>query len=206
MNKARMEAFTDGVFAIVVTLLVLDFQLPVGTTTSNLGNGLRHILPVLGTYALSYTIVGLYWIFHHTVSHTVKSVDTRIMWMNIIHIMFIGLIPFTTSVLGKFTFIPWAIAIYGINILLINLTGWFITFYLYRHQGLLVEKLGRSAFAAQNRQYIKIALLYAIGIAIAFILPEISIYIYGFVTLYLILGTLFPRITWRRHIDNTQTT
>lgn len=187
-------------FAIVVTLLVLDFRSPAGATSSNLGDSLKYVLPTLGTYALSYTIVGLYWIFHHTVSNTVKSVDTRIMWMNIVHIMFIGLIPFTTSVLDKFVFTPWAIAIYGVNILLMNLSVWFIMYYLYRHQNLLLNELSWSAFAAQNRRYVTIASLYAVGIAIAFILPEVCIYIYGLVTMNLILGALFPRITWRKHL------
>lgn len=196
-----MEAFTDGVFAIVVTLLVLDFHLPAHTTSGNLGEQLTAILPTLGTYVLSYTIVGLYWIFHHTVSTTIKSIDTRVMWMNIVHIMFIGLIPFTTSVLGEFTFTPWAIVLYGFDILLINLTGWLITYYLYRHQDLLVTALSKTNFSALNRQYIKIAFLYAVGMALAFALPEISIYIYAFVTVYLILGTLFPQITWRKRLQ-----
>lgn len=198
MNKNRLEALTDGVFAIVVTLLVLDIRLPEGTTMANLGNNFIHVLPSLATYVLSFMIIGLYWIFHLSASRMFKEVDYRVVWLNIILVMAVGLLPFTTSILSEFTASPWAPAVYGVNILAINLAGWFVMVYLYHHQSLAKDKFTPQMFVAQRNQYIKIASLYAVGIVLAFVAPLVSVFIYGFVTLYLILGTIFPKLTWRR--------
>ncbi len=201
MEKTRLEAFTDGVFAIVVTLLVLDIRLPEGTTTHNLGDNLVHVIPTFSTYVLSYFIVGLYWIFHHSVTRRFKSIDSRILCLNIVHLMLVGLIPFSTSVLSEFTFTTWAIVLYGVNILAINLTGWLVIHYLYRHKDLVNGDFGQTAYKLQRRLYIKIASFYAIAIALGFITPQASIYIYALITLYLIFTVLFPRLSWRRSLN-----
>ncbi len=201
MKKARLEAFTDGVFAIVVTLLVLDIHLPEGTTVHNLGANLIHVLPTFGTYVLSYLIVGLYWIFHHSATRRFKSIDSRILCLNIVHLMLVGLIPFSTSVLSEFTFTTWAIVLYGVNILAINLTGWLVIQYLYRHQNLADGNFTQTAYKSQRRLYIKVASFYAVAIALGFIAPQASVYIYGFITLYLIFTVLFPRLSWRRSLE-----
>jgi uncharacterized membrane protein len=198
MDKTRLEAFTDGIFAIVVTLLVLDIRMPDNTTSQNLDMNIIHILPALGTYVLSYLVIGLQWIFHHSASRMFKAVDTRIIWLNIVYIMLVGLIPFTTGLLSKFTYTTWAIVIYGINLLIVNLAGFLVMYYLYRHRQFATAEYTPRVFAAQGYQYIKVAALYTIGIVLAFVLPQASIYVYGFVTLYLILSTLYTRVSWRR--------
>lgn len=201
MEKTRLEAFTDGVFAIVVTLLVLDIRLPEDTTVDNLGANLVHVIPTLSTYILSYFIVGLYWIFHHSVTRKFRSIDSRILCLNIVHLMLVGLIPFSTSVLSEFTFTTWAIVIYGANILVINLTGWLVIHYLYRHKNLVSGSFSQTAYKSQRRLYIKIASFYAVAIALGFVVPQASIYIYGLITLYLIITVLFPRLSLRRSLD-----
>lgn len=202
MDSKRLEAFTDGVFAIVVTLLVLDIKLPDGTTADNLENNIIHILPSLGTYFLSFLVVGLYWIFHHRASHYFKSSDTPVLWLNLVYLMFIALIPFSASMLSKFIYTPWAILFYGVNLLLITLSGWLIFLYLYRHKNLVQGEITPEIFRAQRHHYLKIAYLYAIGIISGFYLPRISIYIYVIVTLNLILGTLSTKFSWQRRIKN----
>lgn len=200
MDKARLEAFSDGVFAIVVTLLVLDIKLPVGTTEETLGQNIIHVLPALGTYVLSYLIVGLYWIFHHRVASLIKSIDSRLLWLNIIYLMCIGLIPFTTSMLSEFIFSPTAIAGYGLNLVAITVSGFLIVRYLYAHKHLMTVKFTESMYESQRQQYVMIALLYALGALFGFLLPEISIFIYVSTTIYLILGTVFPRLWWMRRM------
>lgn len=202
MEKSRLEAFTDGVFAIVVTLLVLDIKLPTNTTSDNLENNILRILPALATYALSYMVVGLYWIFHHRASHWFKSADTGVLWLNIVYLMFIGLVPFSASMLSKFTYSPWAILFYGLNLIAITIAGFTIVNYLYRHSHLVKGDFTREIYVAQRYQYTKIALLYAVGIVLGFIYPAASIYIYVFVTLYLILATLFPQLSWQRKVGH----
>lgn len=198
MEKSRLEAFSDGVFAIVVTLLVLDIRLPEGTVAQNLDEHLVHVLPALGTYALSFTIVGMYWVAHHMAARMFKAIDARILWLNILMLLFVGLIPFTTGLLSRYAHDSWAVALYGINIMLINIAGWFIIHYLYHHQNLANFKFSKEIFAAHRQQYLKIGLLYAVGIIFSFINPIVSIYVYGLITLYLIAGMLFPQLSWRR--------
>lgn len=201
MDKNRLEAFTDAVFAIVVTLLVLDIRLPEGTTAQNLEDNIVHILPALATYVLSYLVVGLYWVFHHRASQWFKSADTTVLWLNIVYLMFIGLVPFSTSMLSEFTFTSWAILFYGFNLLAITLAGFAIVQYMYHHKQLLKGDFTRQIYIAQRYQYAKIAALYTVGIFFGFIDPQISIYIYVFVTAYLILSTLFPQLSWQRRVQ-----
>lgn len=202
MDKVRLETFTDGVFAIVITLLVLDINLPAITTATSLGSNILRTLPQLATYALSVVIVGIYWVSHNLAAQQFKKIDTRVMWLNLVLILFLGLIPFTTSVLSEYMFSAWAIVLYGINILAMNLSGWLIILYLYHHPALAEQKFTVERFAAQKHQYIKVALLYAIGIAFAFITPEISIYIYVLVTTYIVLSTVIHRLSWRSRVSS----
>ena len=198
MDKNRLEAFTDAVFAIVATLLVLDIRLPVGTNPQNLENNIVHILPSLTTYFLSYLVVGLYWVFHHRASQWFKSASTAMLWLNIVYLMFIGLVPFSTSMLSEFTFTPWAILFYGLNLLAITLAGFTIVWYMHQNQQLLKGDFTHKIYVAQRYQYTKIAVLYTIGIVLGFVYPQASIYIYVFVTAYLILSTLLPQLSWQR--------
>jgi len=200
LDKARLETFTDGVFAIVVTLLVLDIHLPAGTTASTLGRGLGHVLPALGTYALSVVIVGLYWVSHHLAAQQFKAVDTRVMWLNIVFILFTGLVPFSTRVLGEFPFTRWAIVTYGANVLVMNLAGWLMIRYLHTHPDLAEESFTPAAFSLQSRQYGKVAILYGIGVVLGFVTPDASVFVYAAVTVYVVLSTVFPRLSWRSRV------
>lgn len=200
MDKLRLETFTDGVFAIVVTLLVLDLRLPAGTNAGNLANNLVHIIPSLATYGLSVIIIGMYWVSHHLAAQQFKIIDTRVMWLNILFILFVGLLPFTTSLLSEYMFSTPAIVIYGVNILAMNLVGWFIMLYLYAHPKLSEGSFTQKLFRAQSWQYFKVGLLYAIGMVFALVMPEVSIYVYALVTAYIVLGMLNNRFSWRSRV------
>ena len=96
MNKQRLEAFSDGVFAIVITLLILDIKIPEVQSTA-LPAALVKMLPQLVTYVLSFFIIGLYWHLHHQVATQIKLIDGAFIWLNLVWLLFVSVLPFPTA-------------------------------------------------------------------------------------------------------------
>ena len=153
MNKQRLEAFTDGVYAIVITLLILDIRIP-DVAASALGPALVRLLPQVVTYVLSFFVVGMYWFAHHRVAHQVKLINGTFTWLNLLWLLFVSVMPFPTSLLGRYPlqFIP--IAIYGIDLILTNVTGYVITVYLVKHPELAVAPVPPAALRSLLPVYI----------------------------------------------------
>ena len=107
MEKNRLEAFSDGVLAIVITIMVLELSLPAGDGIKDFAN----ILPLLLTYVLSFFFVAIYWVNHHIIFNMLEKVNLKIIWVNIIWLFIISLIPFTTAWAGKYptSFAPLAV-------------------------------------------------------------------------------------------------
>jgi len=107
LTKARIEALTDGIFATVMTVLVLGLRPPaidLNTPGASLSNELFRLAPNILTYALSFITLGLYWVGHHNQFHFVRRTDRTLLWINIVFLMSIGFVPFTTSLLES---VPW---------------------------------------------------------------------------------------------------
>ncbi len=109
MTKNRLEAFSDGVIAIIITILVLELKIPHGTTF----DALRPLLPVFLTYILSFLMLAIYWNNHHHMLHTVHKVNGRILWANTHLLFWLSLIPFTTGWMGENHFASEPTAVYG---------------------------------------------------------------------------------------------
>src|SRR5215469_1013678 len=121
MTKTRLEAFSDGVFAIVITLLILDVHIPQDqplTLATLLG-----VAPHLLIFVLSFVIVGLYWVAHHRMLHFVKQVDRQVLWLNLALLLIIVFVPFPTALLGQHPDNLLAVTLYGINLMLVNTAG-----------------------------------------------------------------------------------
>ena len=117
----RLEALTDGVFAIVMTLLVLELSIPEIAQSSldtELPRRLLELWPKLYSYVLSFLVLGILWTLHHRSFHSIKRSDNALVWLNIVFLMFVALIPFSTSLLGNYGTEQLSIVIYAINILL----------------------------------------------------------------------------------------
>ncbi len=121
MNKNRLEAFSDGVLAILITIMVLDLKIPSGTTLESL----RPLLPVFLSYVLSFAFLGIYWNNHHHMLHTVKHVTGGILWANIHLLFWLSLVPFVTGWMGEHNFAKVPIALYGV-ILLMSAIAYYI--------------------------------------------------------------------------------
>ncbi len=109
MNRARLEAFSDGVIAILITIMVLEMKVPHGDTWS----ALEGIWPVFLSYVLSFVYLGIYWNNHHHLMHTVDRVSARIMWANLHLLFWLSLVPFATGWMGENHFAPLPTAVYG---------------------------------------------------------------------------------------------
>ena len=139
-----MEAFSDGVFSIVITLLILNVHLPSGATVSV--DALRATLPYVATFVLSFIVVGVYWISHHHMLHYVIRVDRRLLWLNLLLLLSVVFIPFPASLLGTGFRNPLVVRIYGLSLIVTNAAGLLFWWYAIAHRELLVEHLN-STFA-----------------------------------------------------------
>src|SRR5262249_1039227 len=121
MTKNRLEAFSDGVFAIVITLLILDVRFPADkplTVKTLLG-----MAPHASAFVLSFVIVGVYWVSHHNMLHFIRQVDRQLLWLNLMLLLLVVFIPFPAALLGQHADSELAVALYGINLMLVNAAG-----------------------------------------------------------------------------------
>ena len=114
MTKARLEAFSDGVIAILITILVLELKVPHGGEL----DALQPLLPVFLTYVLSFVFLGIYWVNHHHMLHATAHIDGRILWANLHLLFWLSLVPFVTGWMGENHFASVPTALYGAVLLL----------------------------------------------------------------------------------------
>lgn len=113
MHKARLEAFSDGVFAILITIMVLELKVPEGAHPAVL----IPLLPVFASYVMSYIYLGIYWNNHHHMLHVATHINGRILWANLHLLFWLSLVPFTTAWMGENAFDEWPMVLYGITLL-----------------------------------------------------------------------------------------
>ena len=131
MDKSRMEAFSDGVIAVIITIIVLEMKVPHGPEFASL----LPLLPVFLTYVLSFVYVGIYWNNHHHMFKLIKAVNGAILWANLHLLFWLSLLPFTTGWMGENHFQRWPTVLYGINLLLCALAYTVLQTCLIRHHG-----------------------------------------------------------------------
>jgi len=186
MGKQRLEAFTDGVYAIVITLLILDIRIP-NVQPASLGTALAGMLPQVFTYVLSFFVVALYWFSHHRVAQQVKQIDGTFVWLNMVWLLFVTVMPFPAALLGRYPLQPIPIAIYGVDLILTNVTGFVILLYMKGHPDLCFTLVDSRLLRRQVPVYAVTNGVYALGIALAWYLPWISYGLYASVLLALMV-------------------
>jgi uncharacterized membrane protein len=143
MSKGRLEAFSDGVIAIIITIMVLEMKTPPGADLF----ALRGVLPVFLSYVLSFVFVGIYWNNHHHLLQAVRQVNGRILWANLHLLFWLSLTPFVTRWMGENHFAAWPVALYGAVLLCTGLAYFMLTRALIAHHGQdspLATALGRD--------------------------------------------------------------
>jgi len=131
MNKNRLEAFSDGVIAIIITIMVLEFKVP---QNASLG-ALYPLIPVFLSYVLSFTFIGIYWNNHHHLLQAARRVNGRILWANLHLLFWLTLIPFATGWMGENHFAEWPVALYGIVLLFAAIAYFILARSLIEHHG-----------------------------------------------------------------------
>ena len=131
MSKGRLEAFSDGVLAVIITIMVLEMKSPHGTSLA----ALKPVIPVLLTYVLSFVYIGIYWNNHHHLLHATQRVNGATLWANLHLLFWLSLIPFTTAWMGENHFDSWPVAVYGVVLLLAGVAYFILTRALIRLHG-----------------------------------------------------------------------
>jgi uncharacterized membrane protein len=167
MSKGRMEAFSDAVLAVVITIMVLELKPPNGTSLA----ALKPLSPIVLSYILSFVYIGIYWSNHHHLLHATHRVNGITLWANLHLLFWLSLIPFTTAWMGENHLDSWPVAVYGIVLLLAGFAYFLLTKVLIRLHGLdsmLAKSLGRDRKSKLS------ILIYAAAVPLAFVQPWIA--------------------------------
>lgn len=171
MGKGRLEAFSDGVLAIIITIMVLELKVPDGNMLKSLGP----LWPKFLSYILSFIYVGIYWNNHHHMMHGVSKVNGAVLWANIHLLFWLSLIPFTTAWMGENHFSLWPVVVYGFTLMLAA-----IAYFLLAH--CLVDLHGKnsefSKALGKDRKGKASVVIYAIAIGCSFSNPMIGFFLY----------------------------
>lgn len=195
-GKQRAEALTEGVFATVMTILVLTLVVPIvisGNVEQELTIDVLGLLPNVLTYVMSFLVLGTLWIGHNNIFRYVERAERRVQWINMIFLLSIGFIPFTTALLGRYPTAPIALIVYGLNLLFVAII--FNFFWGYAILQKLVHKEVDKTFVKKSfkRNFVGVA-VYLCGIIAAFYNPTVSIGFYIFMPVfYIVSGVLLYR-------------
>src|SRR5678809_269984 len=188
MGKTRLEAFSDGVIAIIITIMVLEMRAPHGTDLDSL----RPLLPVFGSYVLSFVHVAIYWNNHHHLVHTARHVSGGILWANMHLLFWLSLVPFVTAWMGENHFEQQPVALYGVVMMMSGVAYYILTTTLIRHHG---PESGLRAAVGNDFKGLISVVMYVIAITVSFANHWVSLAIYVAVTLMWLVPD--PRIEKR---------
>ena len=171
MNTNRLEAFSDGVLAIIITIMVLELKVPVNSDFTDL----TPLIPKIFSYLLSFIYVGIYWNNHHHLFQAIQKVNGKILWSNLVLLLSLSLIPFTTAWMGEHFLAPSPVALYGLNLLLSAIMFLILEHTAIHHEG----KDSKIGIALKNKTKENISwIVYTIGLISAFLFPGVSLFCY----------------------------
>ena len=176
MQKGRLEAFSDGVIAVIITIMVLEMKVPHGTEPA----ALAPLIPVFVSYVLSYVYVGIYWNNHHHMLHATRTVNGPILWANLHLLFWLSLIPFVTGWMGENHFAEIPVALYGGVLLMSAISYYLLSRCLIKHDGR--ESLLGSAVGKDFKGRISVV-IYVAAILLSFVNRWIALGLYFFVAL-----------------------
>ncbi|MCB9184897.1 MAG: DUF1211 domain-containing protein [Flavobacteriales bacterium] len=176
MTKNRMEAFSDGVLAIIITIMVLELKVPHDASL----DALLESWPVFVSYVLSFVYLAIYWNNHHHLLHASRGVNGSILWANVHLLFWLSLVPFTTGWMGENHFAAVPTALYGVVLLMAGIAYWLLSTAIIRHEGpdsVLRKAVGNDLKGKSS------VVLYAIAVPCVYWLPAVSWCIYVLVAL-----------------------
>ncbi|WP_433902453.1 TMEM175 family protein [Sphingobacterium puteale] len=176
MTKSRLEAFSDGVLAIIITIMVLELKVPEGYTFASL----KPLFPKIVSYVVSFVYVGLYWNNHHHLFQIVQKVNGKVLWVNLHLLFWLSLMPLTTNWIGESHFERDPIIAYGVVLIMCSVAYNIVEYFAVQTEG--EESALKRAVKSKTKENISTA-LYFLGIGISFINPYVSLLMYGTVAI-----------------------
>ena len=184
----RLLAFTDGVFAIIITILVLEIAVPDLGPDQTLRQALNDLRPTFVAYAISFVLVGAYWMWHRNAFSQVRYIDNNVLWLNLAYLLTVALVPFAAATLGEYEQDPIALHLYGSVLIAATLARVAVDWYLGRHPGLLWQPMSTQARRLSLVAAGAPIAVYAIAMAVADVAPSLTLLLYvSMPLLYLIL-------------------
>lgn len=179
-STARVEAFTDGVFAIIATLLVLELKVPVVEVASsaNLLHGLAELLPEFIAFFFSFFIIAIYWVNHHHFFHNVERADWKLLWYNNFHLFWMATIPFTTAFIGKYYDSVVAVSLYALDMAMCALSFMLMIRYVFFQSDLMEPRFSLAKKKIEYKRGMRGVYLYLFATAAAFIHVYLAIAIF----------------------------
>ncbi|MBM3708340.1 MAG: DUF1211 domain-containing protein [Actinobacteria bacterium] len=204
LKPNRLESLSDGVLAIAMTLLVIELSVPVLLKTNaeeELKIKLFEMWPKFAAYALSFLILGIFWFFHHFLFHYIKRSDGRFVWLNILFLLFVALIPFSTALIGEYSiFAKSAVIFYGANgfiiMLMLNMMWWYAT----KNKRLVDKDIRESDVKNVQIRFLLSAIMALLAIGLSFINPYFGIAIYIIIVLWAIIEILATIPYYKKNI------
>ena len=171
MGKGRLEAFSDGVIAIIITIMVLELKVPHDASLA----ALTHLAPVLLSYVLSFIYIGIYWNNHHHMFHAAKSVNGAILWANLHLLFWLSLVPFVTAWMGENHFDKWPVICYGVILIMSAVAYTILVKKLIHHHG--ENSLLAHAIGSDTKGKLSVG-IYATALAVSFLNPWLGFGLY----------------------------
>ncbi|MEA2009975.1 MAG: TMEM175 family protein [Actinomycetota bacterium] len=200
-NPDRLLAFTDGVFAIIITILVLELKVPDLTSGQSLREALVEIRPTFVSFIISFLLVGMYWVGHRSSFTQVRYIDRNTIWLNLLFLLPVAIVPFAAGLLGEYQSEPTALHLYGLVLIAATLLRLALDSYIYRHPGLLWQEPSKGV-----RRVARIAtgaplVAYAIAMIVATWVPWLSLLLYFSIPLFYFVFVTVLKADPRTRVD-----
>lgn len=199
LNPDRVVTLTDGVFAIIITILVLDLKVPELGPGVGLGDALDEVRPTFVAFVISFLLVGMYWVWHRGVFANVRYIDLNLVWINLLFLLPVAMVPFAASVLGEYSTDPAALHLYGAVLILVTLVRTWIDMYLQRHPGLVWTVLSRRSRRIGTIAAVAPVAVYVLAMLVASSAPGLSLFLY-----FAMPGIYFALITFLKTDSRTK--
>jgi uncharacterized membrane protein len=176
MKTNRLEAFSDGVLAIIITIMVLEFKVPEGDKFEDI----QPLIPIFLTYLFSFIYLGIYWNNHHHLMHITQKVNGNVLWANLHLLFWLSILPFATGWMGENHFGKHPVAFYGF-VLLMNAIAWkILTYFIIKNEG---ENSKLKQVYQNDTKGSFSVIIYLIGLILSFFYPKISLILYAIVAI-----------------------
>lgn len=178
LSTNRIEAFSDGVFAVAITLLILEVKVPHLALGESLWGELLHLWPKFLAYIVSFSVIGIFWVGHHIMFHYIKRADRTLLWLNTLLLMFISAIPFAAALIGEYRTEQAAVALYGGLLFVTGLIFYLLWAYASYQHRLIRPAMPRELVILGHKAVLIAPVVYLIAGLVAFVNPLVSKIIY----------------------------